>query len=464
MIPVHPIAASLLLLIAGLAQAQTSPPPPQVVVPRDVYRLVNVPDSARLSFTVLHTKGRNWLQTQIEQVGSCQQIFVDSVRVLDTANATGDILEGFEGLAPRRSVVVHWQLAQKEGDSRCTNVTASRYLRELPSPRKRPYSDTLLNSWAPGKILARGPNARLDSLHALMVDQAGDLEPRACPAQDCQIACIHPDSAARSAFLVHLRERIAQGLPVVRIGRGGAPFRVPASIDDTAMVDGLGLMTKWKAGNQVWGEDQPIRSVRSWGPTAPAQWLKTTYRRFYRWQGDTLAGGISALGATVEVSNDSTFECWSPYLPDLFDRDMTQELSNDWLIAPDTAELRDGRLRTTFQRSICGFRERSWEIHGDSITVGCTRVALSDLEQTLGTAPRQRPSKLLIMANATGLRIQPGLATGTPWAVAVRDASGRVLTRRDSREFEETISLSARGILVVEIRSGAGTIRRMVAR
>ncbi|QQS06111.1 MAG: hypothetical protein IPK50_04275 [Fibrobacterota bacterium] len=465
MIPVHSITASLLLLVAGLAQAQT-------IVPAEVspkispigLRLVSPSDTARVSFTVLHTKARNWLQTQIEPVGACQYVFVDSVSVLDSAAVTGGIQTVYLDGAPRRNVRIWWGLYQKASDSRCTSVTSARNLMELPNPHRSPRTDSLLTSWAPDQILATASNGRIDSGYPQTIDQAGDLERGMCPLYDCMMMCLHPESAAREAFLATMREQLAKGLPVVRITGAGPGIRVNASIDDTSAVRRLGPMSKWRLGNLAWGEDQPIRTVRSWGAAAPAQWLKTSGKRIYRWRNDTLASAISANGATVEVSNDSTFECERPDAANGIDRGLASDLARDWLIAPDSSEVRDGRLRSTFRHWYCGGRERSWEIHGDSITVGCARVALSDLEQTLGTAPRNRLSKLLIMANATGLRVQPGLATGTPWSMVVRDASGRILTQRDSREFEETIPLAVRGILVVEIRSAIGATTRMVAR
>ncbi|HNY29881.1 MAG TPA: hypothetical protein PKO15_03250 [Fibrobacteria bacterium] len=434
-------------------------------VPSSGANRVMVPaDNSRLSFAVLHTKGHNWLQARIESVGPCQQILLDSVWVADSADASGGGLTLYLGGGERRTVGVRWNLAETQGDSRCAATTASKFLEELPRPRKHPRTDSLLGSWAPGKVVALGPGGRLDTLFPEVVDQASDLDAMICPLYDCQIACLRPDSAARAGFLENLRTRIGQGASLVRIAKGGDPERVVASLQDTQAVLDLGQLSKWNAGDLVWGQDQPLRTVRSWGKTVPTTWKMTTGRRFYRWRTDTVAGGILSQGTEVEVSNDSTDQCWAPHLASVFDRGLTEALGSEWLILTDSSEVADGRLRTTFRVNGCGARERSWQIDGDSVVVGCVRVALADLDRTLSTTPRQRVGTTLVMSTAEGLRVRPDRTGNLPWSVVVRDAKGRFLARRDSRDFEESIALSARGILVVEVRTTRGTLSRMVAR
>ena len=429
-------------------------------------------DNAVISFSLLHTRSRNGLQVQLEPVGACQSLVVDSVRVLDTVLAgRAPFLPVLS--APRRDVQVWWRLFQYPIATSCAKVEAALYLVELPNPREA-MTDSVIPSWIPGGILAVGPNGRTERADIEVVDQSGGLLPRFCPTYHCYGLC-PPDSVARSEFLGMIRQQIANGLPVVRVGRGGNPNRVPISIDDSSLVAGLGPLSKWNAGNLAWKETVPIRSVASWGAAAPRDWSINDGRVFYQWRNgvvccegcDTLceatseSRGISSRGATWSLSNDSTMRwCAGSGV----DSTLVQDLSeHDWLILPDSAEVREGRLISTLSRGYCGGRAGAWKIVNDSVEWNCARFSLSDLGQSLGVLKPTSHLDLRVFREAHGWRLETGLAAGERWTATLRDHAGRILS---SAGFEGTagqLAVEAHGLFLLEIRSSKGRAIRTLA-
>lgn len=431
-------------------------------------------DTARISFTVLHTRDRNWLQMQIEPVEACQSLIVDSAKGLAAPFDSGRLESAYFGVVDR-DVRVWWRLLQAYGETGCSGVNASRYMVELPALSLSADSDGVFTSWLPREIEAIGPKGRVDRGFPEIVDQAGDATNMICPLYDCMMLCYASDSAGRSAILKTIREQFQKGLPLVRIVSGGDAVRVRADIHDSQTVASLGILSKWSAGNLAWTEEIPIRTVRAWGADAPAEWKASNGRRIYEWRngaiccdgcdsfclGDSRAEGISSDGRSVEVSNDSTRHC---DIEPGFDPGMAADLADDWLILPDSAEVRSGRLATTFRNLPCQGRRRAWRIVDDSISVACVRIAVADLEAAVGVVPRAERFSPRVAWSPKGLVVSSGLPVGEPWTVRVLDPSGRILSNLASSSPDASVELEARGVLLVEVRSSRGAAWRSIAR
>jgi len=467
--------ATISLFAASFAGAELPPSAPKIVVRLPAARDTFPADTARVSFTVLHTRDKNWLQVQNEPVGACQILQVDSARGL-VAPLDSERIETIAfGLQAHRDVRVWWRLLQEYGKIGCSGVGASRYMVELPPVRKNETSDSVYISWLPREIEAVGPKGRVDRGFPEIVDQAGNTTGVVCPVYDCMMMCYASDSAGRSAIMKTIGEQFRQGLPLVRIGSGGAPVRVPTDIHDSFAVASLGTLSKWSGGNLAWTEEIPIRTVRAWGGNVPAEWKASNGRRIYEWRNgsvccdgcdsicepDSRAAGISSGGIRWTVSNDSTQHCDMD--PD-FDPGMATDLSDDWLILPDSSEVRSGRLATTFRNSVCAGRNRAWRVQGDSITVACVRVAVADLEAAVGVSPRAVRFAPRVLSCQTGISVSSGLPEGERWTASVRDPSGRILSSHSFASPEAQLRLDAKGVLLVEVRSSRGSVWRSIAR
>lgn len=467
--------AAIALFAASFAGAEAPPSVPKIVIRVPAVRDTFPADTARISFTVLHTRDKNWLQVQIEPVGACQKLVVDSARGLVAPLDSGRIETIAFGLQAHRDVRVWWRLLQEYGKIGCADVGASRYMVELPAVRKNDSSDSVYTSWLPREIEAVGPKGRIDRGFPEIVDQAGNTTGVICPVYDCMMMCYASDSDGRSAILKTISEQFRQGLPLVRIGSGGAPVRVRADIHDSFAVASLGSLSKWNAGNLVWTEEIPIRTVRAWGTNVPVEWKASNGRRIYEWRNgsvccdacdslcepDSRAAGISSGGVRWAVSNDSTQHCGMD--PD-FDPGMATDLSDDWLILPDSTEVRSGRLKATFRNSICAGRIRAWRIIDDSISVACVRVAVADLEAAVGVSPRAVRFAPRVLSCPKGIRVSSGLPEGERWTANVRDPSGRILSSISFASPEALVDLDAKGVLLVEVRSSRGSVWRSIAR
>lgn len=472
----HMFLAVLLSLRAVCASGFQEVPIQATKVVRTYIIMDTLPsDTARISFTVLHTRDKNWLQVQIEPVGACQKLVVDSARGLVAPLDSGRLETIPFGLRAHRDVRVWWHLRHEIGRTGCSEVNASRFMVELPPVRRNDSSDSVYTSWLPREIEAVGSRGRRDRGFPEIVDQAGNTTGVVCPVHDCMMMCYASDSDGRSAILKTIRERFRQGLPLVRIGSGGAPVRVRADIHDSFAVASLGSLSKWNAGNLVWTEEIPIRTVRAWGTNVPVEWKASNGRRIYEWRNgsvccdacdslcepDSRAAGISSGGVRWAVSNDSTQHCDMD--PD-FDPGMASDLSSEWLILPDSTEVRSGRLKTTFRNSICAGRIRAWRIIDDSISVACARVAVADLEAAVGVSPRAVRFAPRVFSCPKGIRVSSGLPEGERWTANVRDPSGRILSSNSFASPEALLSLDAKGVLLVEVRSSRGSVWTSIAR
>lgn len=437
-------------------------------------------DIAKVTFTALHTKGRNWLQLQVAPVGACQHVVVDSVQVSDSS---GSLLGGaviFLGNIPRRDVRVRWRLVQddiepaQQQSSACAGVTASRHLIELPSPQKSPGSDTLLLNWVPRFVAARG-GGRDDTVEVDVVDQTNEMHGISCPLY--YVVCPGGGAAIDStydpvrSFRDSLKAWNARGLTLFHIRGTGDSIRVPIHPDSLSSMDRLGPTGLWGAGNRAWIEEVPARVVKAWGPSHRTEWRKRTGRVFHRWSNnagpccencDTLCDrgsleqGVSSSGVDVELSNDSTRYCGvSAHVK----RDVTTLLRSDWLVLPDSGELATGLLGETLD-AFCFTRVRAWSVVDDSVVVGGRRIALAELDGLVGVAPRNDGSpRLRVEPTVGGIVIRTGLDAGTGWRARVRDIHGRILTESSHSGAEAFVGLQGRGLLVVDVVV-AGSARR----
>lgn len=468
-------ALAFALHAGSTAVAQEPPSVPKLVIRVPYVRDTAPADTARIGFTVLHTRDRNWLQVQIEPVEACQFLAVDSAKGLVAPLDSGRIETISFGLQAHRDVRVWWRLVQEYGETGCSEIKAARVMVELPAVRRNDATDSVYTSWLPREIEAVGSRGRRDRGFPEIVDQAGNTKGVVCPVYDCMMMCYASDSAGRSAILETVREQFRKGLPLVRIGSGGAPVRVPADIHDSFAVASLGPLSKWSAGNLVWKEEIPIRTVRAWGANVPAEWTASNGHRIYEWRNgavccdmcdsfcvpDSRAQGIASNGRSVVVSNDSTFDCG---MGSDFDPGMAADLSSEWLILPDSAEVRSGRLATTFRNSVCAGRHRAWKIVDDSISVACVRVAVADLEAAVGVAPRAKRFEPRVRSMRSGILVSSGLPEGERWSAIVRDPFGRILSSHSAASPDAMIEVESRGVLLVEVRSSRGSASKSIAR
>jgi len=441
------------------------------------------PDSARTSATVLHTRSRNWLQFQLAPVGPCQQVVVDSVVVRDTALPdTGIRILPYGNPAPRRDLEVRWHLVQNPQRSVCQEVMASRQMLELPRARWNPGSDSLLLLWAPERIEAQGPLGRTERIVPSIVDQTDEMSGGICPNWSivCKIGIREPsDTANHGAFLGLVRDQIAKGRPVVRIAADGSLRRAPMPPADPWTIASLGSReSPWNLGQQPLREEFPLRTVQSWGAVGvPATWVYPTGRRIVAWHNtppvcctrcDTICDPgpvgrtLSVSGFDVEVANDSTRDC-APGSP--IDGRIAQDMAQDWIVFPDSAETRNGLLTRNLRPDLCGERIDAWPVVGDSVRYEGVGIALSELSgPTVGVRPHavRRPAR--IVSTREGLRIETDFAPGTEWTVAARGPSGRILSSSSSRGRSVLLPLALRGAIVVEIRGPDGSERRLSIR
>lgn len=435
------------------------------------YLPVEVPphDTAKVSFTALHTLGRNWLQVQIAPVGACQQIVVDSVKVLDSALPQADSSRVFHIGAPRRDVRVWWRLLQQLEESTCGNVVASRSMVELPRPPRSPASDTLLSEWAPGEVQALGPGGRSSRAFPDMVDQTSNIMGMVCPMYTIVCPIVIKDSSApkftaRDVFMDSARVQFLRGLPVVRIKGTGDSVLVRIPQDSIPTSIDLGPRTMWKAGNEASVEEIPVRTVRSWGGEAPAFWRKRTGRHFYKWlnnpgpccdncdtlcQRGSFVEGISSSGPDVELSNDSTRGCRASTIQ----RDLKSALQGEWLVFPDSSELKTGRFKSTLENRVCfPGRMRAYPVQGDSFVFGSQRAPLTWLDEAVVGAIR--PGKNLgvrIVSTSEGMIVRTGFRHGESWKARLIAPDGKTQEWVPSTMPELELGTGARGVLLVQI-------------
>lgn len=469
------IALILLLCAKSMSLSIVVPDPPEVQPPVEV----QPDDTAKVSFTALHTSGRNWLQVQVAPVGACQKIVVDSVRVLESGLPKEDSSPVFHIGAPRRDVRVWWRLLQESNTSasKCGNVVASRFMVELPRPPSSPGGDTLLAEWAPAEVEAVGPGGRTSRSIPDIVDQSANMLKLQCPminivcpiaVQESTITTGDATIAARDAFLANVRTQFGKGLPVVHIKGTGDSIRVQVPLESVPDAGHLGPRTIWKAGNEASVEEIPARTVRSWGSESPTIWRKRTGRVFYKWFNNpgvccdncdslclrgSYAEGISSWGADVELSNDSTRFCNSGGIR----KTLKKDLQGEWLVFPDSSELKTGLFTTALEYQACfAGRVRAYPIHGDSVDFSSRRVALALLDEVvLGTVRSLKSRGFQIAPTKEGLAVvHSGCRQGETWTVRIITPDGKTHLQATSTSPEMEIRLPMRGILFVQV-SGA---------
>jgi len=465
-----PLAPALLIaLAADLAAAA-------IMLPSD-NAPVSPPASARFSASVLHTRGSNQLQAQLDSIGACQFLRVDSVRVLDKPLDTGLVVT-FLDAPPQRDLRVWWSLWQNPSDASCASARSSRHMLDLPVPFVRPGSDTLLRTWAPGRIEAIGPGGLRDTVIPERFNQAGVYDYEFCPMVDYWCGHFETDSGLTGEQILArtIQDQLQAGRPVVRIARAGALRRSLVTLG-SSNVEPLGPALPWGRGNQAWAEDLPLRSARTWGSVpAPTEWSLPTGRRFYLWRNspsprcgdvDTLCpvdperALVTTTGSDHLVSNDSTAYC--SYFHPLDPRADT-DLANDWLVLPDSVESRTGTFRRTLTPSPCGGRVNAWPIRNDSVLYGGTAVALASLDRVVGVSRRAGVADFGCRATPHGLILRTGFSPGETWTARVRDLSGRILSTSTSRSPELALAFGAHGAFLVEIRSAQGSRVRSIVR
>lgn len=465
------------LLAPALLLALGAPPTAAsgILLPQDIP--VAPPVSATFSATVLHTRGSNRLQGQLDSIGACQFLHIDSVRVLDEPLNTGIFITYLDA-PPQRDLRVWWSLWQSPSDASCASARSSRHMIDLPVPTTRPGSDTLLSPWAPGHIEAFGPEGRRDTVIPERINQAGVYQYALCPMVDVWCQYELADSLSAEQRLARtVQDQIQAGRPIVRITRAGSLRRTPIGLRSDSYLEQLGPALPWGRGNQAWIEDLPLRSARSWGGAPPpTTWSLPTGRRFYQWNNsaaprcgnvDTLCptDPVRALSTTTGsgwlVSNDSTAYCsYSNPIDPTADAD----LDSDWLILPDSLEILTGIFRRTLRPNLCVGRNNAWPIRNDSVRFGGTSVALAFLDQVVAVPHRAQAPTFACRSTETGLLVHAGLEPGEAWSARVLDHSGRILSSAVSRSPDLSLSLGARGTFLVEIRTAQGRRVRSVVR
>ncbi|MEN9352852.1 MAG: hypothetical protein RL318_177 [Fibrobacterota bacterium] len=461
-----------------VASAWSGSSQPLVVVVPPAAAAVAPGDTAKVSFTTIHSAGRNWLQTQIAPVGACQEIVVDSIRASDTVrvDSLGRKEDYFDGI--HRAAHVWWHLQEIVPSHNCGSVKASRRLDSVAHPRKHPRTDTLLTRWILDKVVAHGPSGRLDTATANLVDQAGE---KLCPT--VSIWCPGPfnmDDSTRPVpdYLDSLKRRIAMGLPVVVVGPMGdnKAVEIKGNVLDTNLVHGLGIPSFWATGNEVSTFRHDFKPLRAWGTELPKSLSKFSARKVYQWRNtrpaccqncDTVCGEwpaneISTSGLDLTLSNATTERCeqfeW-------VDQDLAPALEgNQWLLLPDTSEIRTGRLWSTFNGQFCGGRRNAIQVVNDTVRWNGAELSLLALEQALGVAAKRQAPKVVISATSSGLRVIADPASSGLAQVLVRSVSGRVLTQSPMTTAELNVPLSGHGIFLVEVRGRQGVTHLRLAR
>jgi hypothetical protein len=425
-------------------------------------------DSVGVSGTVLHQAGRNWLQLQVDSVGACREIAVDSIKVA-----------GFDPLLlsygdPERDVDVWWRIVEASPRRHCESTRMARNLVELPAARGSSQSkDSSLVRWLPYHVTAHG-NGREVRFVPKVVDHAGMSHGEDCVMYD--IVCVmhvdlesFPPSPTRWLDSLLCRTREGRAVILTRGRSQGVPARRIVDVPSIGDVYGLGVVSPWSAGHQMWREVLPVSVEQSWGASVPKTLYTGTGRRFYRWNnarpsccercdticapypgGDTLASG----GPDLEISNDSIWQCSSYYGAEI-DHTLASDLnSGDWLLLPDSGEVARGSLGMTLSKGRCGiYRNNAFRIVNDSIVLTGGKLALSALEQTLGIAHKSAGGGVRVVNESRGLRILADVAADENLQVRVRSVSGQILSKATITAPKQSVPLVGHGVFLVEWES-----------
>jgi hypothetical protein len=340
---------------------------------------------------------------------------------------------------------------------------------EIPAPAQTPGSDTLLGSWAVGRVDAMGPNGR-DTLAPELLDQAGDLRAFACPVYDVWCPMEQgfwgTDSALavrRDSVLQDLRQRVAAGQALVRVGATVANQGLRKEIP----WGGTAVSSRWEAGNRTFSVSHPMQVLRSWGPV-PARALleRETGERIDLWKNVGLApigDTLSTSGLDLELSNDSTHLCDWLEMPD---QTLASDLArNDWLLFLDSTEARTGMLTTTFKKDRCGIRANAEAIRNDSVSLGGAWIPMALLDQALGLSPSSRRAQAIRVTSVPGgVRVAQDAGLTESVKVRIRTVSGRLVALALLTSRETVLPVSGRGIFLVEAEGAEGISLSRVVR
>jgi len=426
-----------------------------------------------LEFTFIHTAHANWFSTLVHPVAACQELEVDSIRIQGMSPVDSLELWTLRAGGVRRDAEVWWHLGGPRPSERgCGSVRAARRMDPVPAPLPASTSD----SWVVGRIEAHGPDGRLDTLIPTLVDQSGRANGILCPELLCLGGLPEWTSVQRDSIRGTLVDRIRQNLPLLRIGAAvpGATTLQEVSISDSAAVVGLGTTSPWNVGNRAWTEWKPVHVVAAWGGTAPSALLVPDGRRVYQWSGvgglccencDTICDlyppgdTVAYTGGNLVLSNDSTWSCSGE-----IDTRLASDLSDDWLILPDSVEVAAGKLSSTFHPLFCGGRTNAFKIRNDSVDDQGVWIGLSELDEVLavGVAPNHSVA-LNVRAVSRGWEVEWQNLLGEETSIRLSRPDGRILFQCTTRDAQALVPNTGHGIVFLDAtRSGRTERLRLV--
>ena len=425
-----------------------------------------------LEFTFIHTTRSNWLSTLVHPVAACQEVLVDSIRIQGLTPTDSQELWTLRIGGVRRDAAVWWHLGGPRLNERgCGAVRAARRLDPVPDSRPAPDS----GSWLVGRIEAHGPGGRTDTLAPALVDQSGTANGVLCPDLLCLGAFPEWTAEQRDSIRGTLVDRIRRNLPLLRVGAAasGSPVLEEVSLSDSGAIAGLGTISPWNVGNHAWTEWQPVHVVKALGGPSVSNLLVPDGRRVYQWSGvgglccencDTIChlyppgDTVAYTGGNLVLSNDSTWSCFGQ-----IDTRLVSDLSNDWLILPDSSEVAAGELTSTFQRLFCGGRTNAFQIRNDSVDDQGVWIGLSELDEVLAVGPAPTRSSLHARQVSRGWEVEWGNSSGEETSIRLSAPDGRILFQGTTRDGQAIVPVTGHGIVFLQAtRSGRTERLRLV--
>jgi hypothetical protein len=340
-------------------------------------------------------------------------------------------------------------------------------------PDSRPAPDS--GSWLVGRIEAHGPGGRTDTLAPALVDQSGTANGVLCPDLLCLGAFPEWTAEQRDSIRGTLVDRIRRNLPLLRVGAAasGSPVLEEVSLSDSGAIAGLGTISPWNVGNHAWTEWQPVHVVKALGGPSVSNLLVPDGRRVYQWSGvgglccencDTICNlyppgdTVAYTGGNLVLSNDSTWSCFGQ-----IDTRLVSDLSNDWLILPDSSEVAAGELTSTFQRLFCGGRTNAFQIRNDSVDDQGVWIGLSELDEVLAVGPAPTRSSLHARQVSRGWEVEWGNSSGEETSIRLSAPDGRILFQGTTRDGQAIVPVTGHGIVFLQAtRSGRTERLRLV--
>ncbi len=445
-----------------------------------------------LSFSTIHTKHQNWLQTQaVLGSQSNQRVVVDSIRPGHLPSDTDSILvldcnmvrNGqyyfggcLDGTA-KVDVQLWWHsspLCKNEAGAPPTcfadSMTSLDFAGFQPEYPQYPNFQVY---WIPGRVIARGPNGRMDTLIPQLVDQRAAFTQASMP-KACIDSLVPSPSLTTLAALDSLRRRTYAGLPVmrIRVDTSRPLLATAASLSDSLHVKGLGLVSSWFAKNKTWNQASPLTLVKGWGApwTEPLVWL--TGRKFYQYDSGFRTNTMASFGTGFLLTNDSTTN-HSWYDPPVIDeaRD-SATVQNDWLILPDSQEVASQKLSRTFHlqcnspRVNVYSRRNAYPILHDSVVFCGTKLSLASIEQKVGVVSRSGslPASYQVRSVSQGLVVSRISSAFETFDLRVTSPNGRILSRVNTLGTSALIPIQGHGLMLVEATDKRGTTTLSVLR